>query len=240
MKTFSARETAWLQELDGVELASFWQRAAALLIDGLIVGFVYSVLLSTVATIYVNRHPGSSIAINLADASHKIRTQESAEPVGDTIQDAVHHKLREEAVEVLQGVIVPILYFGIFLWQGNGRTPGKRFLKIRVVSLVHTHISFWHAAERALGYGAALLEGGFGFFQFFLHPYRRCAQDRLAETIVVTERSYRERFPARFGTPSEADTLPQEAPECCDSREGGSAVNSSKAQLTGLEPDRSI
>jgi len=26
--------------------------------------------------------------------------------------------------------------------------------------------------------------------QFFIHPYRRCAQDRLAETIVVTERSY--------------------------------------------------
>ena len=35
------------------------------------------------------------------------------------------------------------------------------------------------------------LEGGFGFVQFFIHPYRRCAQDRLAETIVVTERSYR-------------------------------------------------
>jgi len=41
-----------------------------------------------------------------------------------------------------------------------------------------------------LGYGAAALELGFGFVQFFIHPYRRCAQDRLAETIVVTERSY--------------------------------------------------
>jgi len=26
--------------------------------------------------------------------------------------------------------------------------------------------------------------------QFFIHPYRRCAQDRLAETIVVTEGGY--------------------------------------------------
>jgi hypothetical protein len=34
------------------------------------------------------------------------------------------------------------------------------------------------------------LEGGFGFIQFFIHPYRRCAQDRLAETMVVTERGY--------------------------------------------------
>jgi hypothetical protein len=57
-----------------------------------------------------------------------------------------------------------------------------------------------------LGYRAALLEGGFGFAQFFLHPYRRCAQDRLAETIVVTERSYQQKFPAQLGTPPEADT----------------------------------
>ena len=38
-----------------------------------------------------------------------------------------------------------------------------------------------------LGYGAATLEGGFGFLQFFIHPYRRCIQDRIAEPIVVTE-----------------------------------------------------
>jgi uncharacterized RDD family membrane protein YckC len=101
--------------------------------------------------------------------------------------------------------VLPILYFGILLWQGNGRTPGKRLLKIRVVSLVHTHITFWHAVERALGYGAAALEGGFGFVQFFIHPYRRCAQDRLAETIVVTERSYQQKLPKRLGVPSEAD-----------------------------------
>ena len=68
-------------------------------------------------------------------------------------------------------------------------------MKIRVVSLVHPHMTFWHSVERALGYGAAALEGGFGFIQYFLHPYHRCAQDRLAETIVVTEGSYRAAFP---------------------------------------------
>ncbi len=81
---------------------------------------------------------------------------------------------------------MPVLYFGILLWKGKGQTPGKRIMKIRVVSIMHRHLSFWHSVERALGYGAAALEGGFGFIQFFLHPYRRCAQDRLAETIVVT------------------------------------------------------
>jgi uncharacterized RDD family membrane protein YckC len=88
-------------------------------------------------------------------------------------------------------ILVPVLYFGLFTWRGKGRTPGKRLMRIRVVSLVHRHLTFWHSIERALGYGAAALEGGFGFVQYFIHPYRRCAQDRLAETIVVTELSYK-------------------------------------------------
>jgi uncharacterized RDD family membrane protein YckC len=95
-----------------------------------------------------------------------------------------------EVIHVAATMVVPVLYCGVLLWAGKGRTPGKRLLKIRVVSLAHRHITFWHAVERALGYGAAALELGFGFVQFFIHPYRRCAQDRLAETIVVTERSY--------------------------------------------------
>jgi hypothetical protein len=60
------------------------------------------------------------------------------------------------------------------------------------------------------------LEGGFGFIQYFIHPYRRCAQDRLAETIVVTERSYQQRFPTSLGTPPETDAQPQEPPAIPD------------------------
>ncbi len=37
MRNFSARETEWLQELDGIELASFWQRAIAITLDGLFI-----------------------------------------------------------------------------------------------------------------------------------------------------------------------------------------------------------
>lgn len=46
----------------------------------------------------------------------------------------------------------------------------------------------WQSAERALGYGAAILEAGLGFFQFFWDRNRMCAQDRLTETIVVDVR----------------------------------------------------
>jgi uncharacterized RDD family membrane protein YckC len=203
MKTFSARETTWLQELDGIELASFRQRAFAILIDTVILGIVFSAILSTITTVYVNTHPNSSIAINLGDAAHKLDhlNESDHRSVRERVNDALFH----ESMKVLQDILAPIVYFGLLLWQGNGRTPGKRLMKIRVVSLVHTHITFWHAVERALGYGAATLELGFGFIQFFIHPYRRCAQDRLAETIVVTERSYQQKLPKRLGVPSEAD-----------------------------------
>jgi uncharacterized RDD family membrane protein YckC len=205
MRTFSARETEWLQELDGIELAGFWRRAFALAIDGLIIGMVLSILATAVGlgTYMYLRHHGKS----LTDIAHMVGAKETdgkdlnldielgpgpAAPPGKKVKG---YRIDEdspfgETFKVINDIVVPILYFGVLLWKGKGRTPGKRLMKIRVVSIVHRHLSFWHSVERALGYGAAALEAGFGFIQFFIHPYRRCAQDRLAETIVVTERSY--------------------------------------------------
>lgn len=91
----------------------------------------------------------------------------------------------------LSNVIFLVLYFGLTLFWGNGRTLGKRIVGIRVVSLVHERITFWQSMERALGYGASMLEGGFGFVQYFTNPNRCCAHDRIAETIVVSDRKLR-------------------------------------------------
>jgi uncharacterized RDD family membrane protein YckC len=88
----------------------------------------------------------------------------------------------------LSSLIFVVLYFGLTLYLGNGRTLGKRIMGIRVVSLTHTRISLWQSIERALGYGASFLEGGFGFVQYFIHPNRCCVHDRIAETIVVNDR----------------------------------------------------
>jgi len=86
-------------------------------------------------------------------------------------------------------VIFVLLYFGLTLYLGNGRTLGKHLLGHRVVSLVHDRITFWRSMERALGYGASMLEAGFGFFQYFTNPNHCCVHDRIAETIVVRERA---------------------------------------------------
>jgi uncharacterized RDD family membrane protein YckC len=85
-------------------------------------------------------------------------------------------------------IVFALLYFGLSLYFGNGQTLGKRLMRIRVVSLVHNRITLWQAMERALGYGASILEGGLGFFQYFTNPNRCCVHDRIAETIVVREK----------------------------------------------------
>ena len=196
MRNFSARETEWLEELDGIELAPFWRRACAFAIDWLIVAVVLSTIVSVVAAgvlAYMHHHGKS-----LDDYARSAPTSGDNGMVSVTTRNGVtvktfhldEHSRAGQAMKIVTDVLVPILYFGILLWKGKGRTPGKRLLRIRVVSIVHRHLTFWHSVERALGYGAAALEGGFGFIQFFIHPYRRCAQDRLAETMVVTERGY--------------------------------------------------
>jgi uncharacterized RDD family membrane protein YckC len=84
-------------------------------------------------------------------------------------------------------LIATVVYFGLSTYFGNGKTLGKKLLKIRVVSITHPQITFWQSIERALGYGASILECGFGFIQFFINPNRRTVHDRIAETIVIDE-----------------------------------------------------
>ncbi len=85
-------------------------------------------------------------------------------------------------------IIVMLLYWAAFNYFGNGRTPGKFVARTRVMSLTSERLGLWQSIERALGYGAAILEAGLGFAQFFWDKNRMCAQDRLAETIVVDVR----------------------------------------------------
>lgn len=202
MRNFSARETAWLKELDGIELAPFWRRALAFLLDCTLILTTFVLLIAGATFLYVfyGRHTGRntpSINIQINPEKMNFTTKEGA---------TLAH-VGEEGVHIVYYTVVPVLYFGLFTWLSRGRTAGKALFRIRVVSIAHRHLSFWHSIERALGYGAAALEGGFGFIQFFIHPYRRCAQDRLAETIVVTEPGYQAML-ARVNQPQVVDEGP--------------------------------
>ena len=86
-------------------------------------------------------------------------------------------------------IVVMVLYWGLANYFGNGQTPGKWVARTRVMSLTGEGMGLWQSIERGLGYGAAVLELGLGFLQFFWDRNRMCPQDRLAETIVIDVRN---------------------------------------------------
>ncbi|QHN03173.1 RDD family protein [Granulicella sp. WH15] len=152
---FRAHEPARYDALDGLPLASFWSRAAAILID--------------LGILLLLRLPFSHLGAH------------ANQVLDPTSWPSILHGAAEKAKELLESV----LYFAIALKLGKGRTPGKWIMRIRVLSLSHDEIGWWQSIERGLGYGASLLEGGFGFVQYFINRNRMCVHDRIAETIVV-------------------------------------------------------
>lgn len=185
MDNFWARETEWMLELDGIPLAGFRRRAIAFAIDWILI----IVIMAAVLTGVTFGHPPLTRPADQRDPIVISRTGTNEAEV-KTLILKLEKTSKRRVLKLIDDVVIPVLYFGLLLWQGRGRTPGKRMMKIRVVSVVHRHLSLWHSVERALGYGAAALELGFGFVQYFIHPYRRCVQDRISETIVVTEAGY--------------------------------------------------
>jgi len=85
----------------------------------------------------------------------------------------------------LAWTVVLLAYFGVSVRITSGLTPGKWLMRIPILSLEHARISRGQAMERALGYGASAIEGGFGYIQYFLYKNHTCTHDRIAETIVV-------------------------------------------------------
>ncbi len=81
--------------------------------------------------------------------------------------------------------LLPVLYFTISFYFWKGKTIGKYFLRIRVLSLYHERIGLWHCIERSLGYFASALEFGFGFIQAIWNPNRMTLHDKIGETIVI-------------------------------------------------------
>lgn len=156
--TFTPPPEARVHALAGEPLASFRRRAAAILVDFVLAGLGF-------------------IAVSL--------------PVSKWLEESgrLGHAphISFNFFNNWYSLAWTVSYFGLTTWWGRGATPGKRLLGIRVHSLVHEHLSLWHCIERGLGYGASMLEGGFGFFQYYMNPNRQTVHDRIAETIVVRE-----------------------------------------------------
>ena len=155
---YNGTESHRMHELDGLPLASFMSRAAAFIVD-----FLIAAAASVPILVF-----GAELLQRFGLVREDLRL----------VFDFGHW----------YSIILLVAYFALSTYLGKGKTPGKRLMGIRVVSLVHEEIGPWHAVERALGYGASFLEFGFGFLQYFIDANRRTVHDRIAETIVIQDR----------------------------------------------------
>jgi uncharacterized RDD family membrane protein YckC len=155
---FHPHETQRILALEGVELASFRRRFAAIAIDLLAVIAIFAAFVTPLALWYDYHHIDAKIEFN--------------------------------PFENWYSTLFPVVYCGLVVWRTNGLTLGKWLTGIRVVSLTRERITLWQSVERALGYGASLLEAGSGFLQYAVHPNKQTVHDRIAETIVVRVRQH--------------------------------------------------
>ncbi len=100
-------------------------------------------------------------------------------------------------IGLLSKFLGAFIYFSVFTWKWNGQTPGKRLLKIRVVKLNGTPITFWNSLERASGYAASASIVFLGFFQYFWDRNAQTTHDKITETIVIDADSLSDELPVQ-------------------------------------------
>jgi uncharacterized RDD family membrane protein YckC len=82
-------------------------------------------------------------------------------------------------------------YFAFFEWIWNGQTPGKRWLKLRVIREDGRPVTFWEAAVRNLLRTADMMPFPFyslGLISVFISLSDQRIGDMVAGTVVVRER----------------------------------------------------
>jgi uncharacterized RDD family membrane protein YckC len=174
---------------DGSPLAEAWQRFAAYVVDG---AFTFLIMLPAIviwAVIVFRR------IRRLAE-----RYQDQLDAGGGTPapMHLFRHLIMLEAVGVAivvpLGILVSYLYHVTFMHK-SGQTPGKRFLKIKVVRAVDAAPMTTSIARKR--WIAGILAPSFApYFSYadalwllWDKPYRQCLHDKCAETVVVKSTS---------------------------------------------------
>ncbi len=103
----------------------------------------------------------------------------------------------KNAPKWVQAVLIIIVflifsgYFAFFEWIWNGQTPGKRWLKLRVIREDGRPVTFWEAAVRNLLRTADMMPAPFysiGLISVFVSLSDQRVGDMVAGTVVVRER----------------------------------------------------
>jgi uncharacterized RDD family membrane protein YckC len=126
---FQAHEISRFDELEGLPLAGFAQRATGFAIDFLVVIALW-------------------IPIELFWARF----------ISGAWDGNAHHQVNF-SFHQWPSLLVAMLYYVIANYVSNGKSLGKWITGTRVVSLTHEQLGIWQCVERLLGYGVSLIEG---------------------------------------------------------------------------------
>jgi uncharacterized RDD family membrane protein YckC len=95
------------------------------------------------------------------------------------------------AVMIILGFLTFFGYFAFFEWLWSGQTPGKRWLRLRVIREDGRPITFWEAAVRNLLRTLDMMPAPFysiGLICVFMNGRDQRVGDMVAGTVVVRER----------------------------------------------------
>ncbi|HET7112156.1 MAG TPA: RDD family protein [Pyrinomonadaceae bacterium] len=95
------------------------------------------------------------------------------------------------AVAIILVFLIFSGYFAFFEWIWSGQTPGKRWLKLRVLREDGRPITFWEAAVRNLLRSLDMMPAPFysiGLISVFANSRDQRVGDMVAGTVVVRER----------------------------------------------------
>ena len=150
-----------------ITIASFKSRILSFLFDVIIICLIYVILQLLFQFL--------GFQVNAIDVKNFTHVEFESENLGNTAKFFIKCIL----------ISIPTIYFTLTTFFLNGQTLGKKIFKIRIVSLYHDRIGFWHCLERSLGYVASTLEFGLGFVQVIWNYNRMTLHDKIAETAVI-------------------------------------------------------
>ena len=96
-----------------------------------------------------------------------------------------------QAILIVVVFLIFSSYFAFFEWIWNGQTPGKRWLKLRVIREDGRPVTFWEAAVRNLLRTFDMMPAPFysiGLISVFVSSSDQRIGDMVAGTVVVRER----------------------------------------------------
>jgi uncharacterized RDD family membrane protein YckC len=95
------------------------------------------------------------------------------------------------APSILTAFLAQLLVIATYLigfWVGQGATPGKMAVGVKVVMANELPIEFGAACLRYFGYFVCALTLGIGFLMIAFTPQKRGLQDYIAGTVVIKTR----------------------------------------------------